>query len=438
VFWGRGFFETLVNAASAFSLSQHLLKSNEDGGIAMDTSQHAPILHLTPSGGKPLSRISLFKEAGQNYDENWLQQLVFKHPECLPLQELDPAYGPLIPVCREMETGAGPVDIVFVNQSGMLTLVECKLWRNPEARREVIGQILDYAKELGRWQYEDLQREVSKALKKKGNQLFEIVKESGDMEEAVFVDNVSRNLRDGRFQLIIIGDGIRQGVERIAEYLKGQAGAHFSFGLVEVAVYRMLNGDHLLQPRILAKTSIIDRYTIQLSTPEMKLEEDIEEDNEEITEVQQDNKAFWESFLKQLRLDDVSQGLPTVSSKANIWFMMPKTKGHVWINVYRAKSKNQIGVFLRCMDKSDLASEVYLRLKEQKSEIDAELETEPSWEDGGKRGCRIAIKKRFPMTLDSVDKGEQIKWLSDYTNRFVNVFRPRVEEIGEELQTKRV
>ncbi len=34
-------------------------------------------------------------------------------------------------------------------------LVEAKLWRNPEARRKVIGQILDYAKELSRWNYED-------------------------------------------------------------------------------------------------------------------------------------------------------------------------------------------------------------------------------------------------------------------------------------------
>ena len=29
-------------------------------------------------------------------------------------------------------------------------LIECKLWRNPEARREVVGQILDYAKVLTR------------------------------------------------------------------------------------------------------------------------------------------------------------------------------------------------------------------------------------------------------------------------------------------------
>jgi len=43
-----------------------------------------------------------------------------------------------------------------MNSSGYLTLVETKLWRNPESRRTVIGQIIDYAKELSRLSYEGL------------------------------------------------------------------------------------------------------------------------------------------------------------------------------------------------------------------------------------------------------------------------------------------
>ena len=50
---------------------------------------------------------------------------------------------------------------------GRLTLAEFKLWRNPQARREVIGQILDYAKELASWRYADLQREVSRTRQEK-------------------------------------------------------------------------------------------------------------------------------------------------------------------------------------------------------------------------------------------------------------------------------
>ena len=115
------------------------------------------------------------KEA--RYDEAFVQDLVFRHPETLPIDEIDRAFEGVVPVCRELNTPAGPIDCLFVNSQGLLTLVECKLWRNPQARREVVAQILDYAKELGRWQYEDLQREVSRRLDRKGNALYELVRD---------------------------------------------------------------------------------------------------------------------------------------------------------------------------------------------------------------------------------------------------------------------
>lgn len=403
----------------------------------MSDSQYTSLLHLTSDGAAALPRLPL--NSG-TYSEAWLQDLIFAHPECLPLQELDPSYGPLIPVCKEMETGAGPVDIVYINPDGMLTLVECKLWRNPEARREVVGQILDYAKELGRWHYEDLQREVSRALKKQGNQLLEIVSAQQKVEEAVFIDNVARHLRDGRFQLLILGDGIRQGVERIAEFLKGHAGMHFSFGLVEMAVFGMAGGSHILQPRVLARTTLIERYTVQMATPDMQLAQQADgeaEDDADISDSQNDNFIFWTTFLKQLKLDDVSQAVPAASRHANLWFFMPGTRNHVWITVFRAKSSNRIGVFLKCMDKSELAKQVYLRLKEQRSEIDAELGAAPEWRED-EPGFKIVISKKYSQSLQQADIAEQVNWLSVHLNSFVNVFRPRIEEIAEEIGGNRI
>ena len=107
----------------------------------------------------------------RKFDESFLQDLLFRFPETLPISNIDAAYAGAVPVCRELWTSAGYVDALYVNALGRLTLAEFKLWRNPQARREVIGQILDYTKELASWSYEDLQREVSKALQKKGNVL---------------------------------------------------------------------------------------------------------------------------------------------------------------------------------------------------------------------------------------------------------------------------
>ena len=49
-------------------------------------------------------------------------------------------------------------------RTGRIIILEAKLWRNPESKRKVIAQILDYASELTRWSFEDLEREVSRRL----------------------------------------------------------------------------------------------------------------------------------------------------------------------------------------------------------------------------------------------------------------------------------
>ena len=99
--------------------------------------------------------------ASGSRDEAWLRDFLFTHPAVLPTASIDAAYVDPIPVCRELRTPAGRIDCLFVTRYGGLVIVECKLWRNPQARREVVGQILDYAKDIAAWDYGDLQREVS-------------------------------------------------------------------------------------------------------------------------------------------------------------------------------------------------------------------------------------------------------------------------------------
>jgi hypothetical protein len=113
-----------------------------------------PLLVGLPGSASLLERISLTGNAAGQLSERWLQEALFAFPEALPVKEIDPHIGPLIPVGMEIETGSGPADIVFVTPTGQVDLVETKLWRNPQARREIVGQILDYAKQLTIWTYE--------------------------------------------------------------------------------------------------------------------------------------------------------------------------------------------------------------------------------------------------------------------------------------------
>jgi hypothetical protein len=175
--------------------------------------------------------------AGDARREHKLRDLIFDHPECLPVHELDPSYGRVFTVAREFNVPrVGYVDVLLADERGRLVVVECKLWRNPQARREVVGQILDYARELSRFGYEDLQRQIAIATKRPGNVLYAMAGEAGsNLDESSFVDRVSRDLAAGRFLLLVVGDGITEGTRRIGEYLRDQPGLAFDFGLVEIA-----------------------------------------------------------------------------------------------------------------------------------------------------------------------------------------------------------
>ena len=220
---------------------------------------------------KALERIHFSKNASgpATYDEAWLQLLIMAQPSLLPVDQIEPAFTGVVPVCVELPVGSGFLDGLLVTPTGDLALIECKLWRNPEARREVVGQILDYAKDMSAWNYQMLDEAISHTKPlvpgdTTKRRLYDLVAAEGDMDEASFHDAVSRNLKRGRFLLLIVGDGIREGVETLTEFLQQYAGFHFTLAIVEVALFELPAGGYIAQPRILARTTNIDRGIVTL------------------------------------------------------------------------------------------------------------------------------------------------------------------------------
>jgi hypothetical protein len=226
-----------------------------------------PIL-IADGKSTPLDRLPLGRPI---YDETWLQRLLFDYPGLLPVGDLEPIFAGPVAVARELSTNAGPVDLVLVNESGFITLVETKLWRSPEARRKVVGQILDYAKEFSRWTFSHFDEAVRRNPHSKQSGLVEIVRgRSEDFDEVEFVDSVSRNLRLGRLLLLIVGDGIREEVEHLAEFLQRTPELRFTLGLIELACYPMPSAGEsglLVVPSIVARTQEVVRAVVEIRTP---------------------------------------------------------------------------------------------------------------------------------------------------------------------------
>ena len=221
---------------------------------------------------KKLKRIPVSENA---FQEEWLQRLLQTSPQLLPVDEIDPAFSPLVCIGREVRTPAGPIDNLYISPKGYITIVETKLWRNPEARRAVVGQILDYTKELAQFSYEDLDKCVRKYNKSYLNQdcgLFEMMvkKEFFKQEnENLFIDLVEKNLNNARFLLLIVGDGIKEGVWRMTKFLNETPNMQYTLGLVQLEVYQLPNDERLVIPNLLLQTKIVERGVFRFEKGEI-------------------------------------------------------------------------------------------------------------------------------------------------------------------------
>lgn len=136
-------------------------------------------------------------------DESHLQEVLASHPSQIPGVIEGSA------AVREFSTSAGPIDICVLSPGGHLTVVECKLEKNSEKRRMVVGQLIDYAS----------------ALRSDGLKKFRSTwsnRSDVDLDEFLDPDALSRlerSLEVGQINLCLAVDQIDEDVKRLVEYL---------------------------------------------------------------------------------------------------------------------------------------------------------------------------------------------------------------------------
>lgn len=209
------------------------------------------------------------------FQEDWLQEMLFKHPSILPMEIVDEAFSPLIPIGREIASTDG----LFISPRGLLTIVETKLWRNPEAHRTVIAQILDNTSKLSTWSYKELDEAVQTFMQKtcdKPTSLFTIVKERTkrfDLGEMEFMQRVEDTLSNGRFALLIVGDHIYPSATQLAETIQSAPHLQFSMTFVELLCYPLQKDSNwplVVFPRLVTKTKEETRAVVKIIYEEKK------------------------------------------------------------------------------------------------------------------------------------------------------------------------
>ena len=83
-----------------------------------------------------------------------LQNLLIESPSLIPVDEIrEDISSFLIAVDEFGLPGSGNTDVLAFNSEGDIAIVECKLAANPESKRKVVGQILEYGAHLWEMDY---------------------------------------------------------------------------------------------------------------------------------------------------------------------------------------------------------------------------------------------------------------------------------------------
>ena len=173
---------------------------------------------------------------GKNLEEA-LQTLIAKQPNIINGRQIEPGSADpprFVLLRREMPIGDWSLDHLLVDQRGVPTFVEAKLIENPEARRAVIGQVLDYvALASERWGDGQLRQLAADYWRTECDKNVDDVirDEFGELDIDAFWQTVQMNLDQYRIRLVIVSDELRSEVRRIIELLNAQFRTIQIFGL---------------------------------------------------------------------------------------------------------------------------------------------------------------------------------------------------------------
>jgi hypothetical protein len=146
---------------------------------------------------------------------------------------------------------------LFIDQDAIPTIVEVKRSSDTRIRREVVGQMLDYAANATEhWRIDHMRERFAANCQRSGmdaaKKLKEFLGDNVDPEE--FWANANRNLQDRKLRLLFIADVIPTELQRIVEFLNEQMN-HTEVLAIEIKQFVGQQGLRSLVPRVIGQTT---------------------------------------------------------------------------------------------------------------------------------------------------------------------------------------
>lgn len=190
-------------------------------------------------------------------EEGKLQDYLEKYPSLIPLGEIVVGASDLLCIGREVSAGPGTIDLLFIDKDGLLTVVETKLAKNPEARRTVVGQIIEYASYVSQWPADDIERIANDYFKSdkvpegyKDKTLYDAIRQLGmeELSDEEIRASIENNLRNGKVRLVIAVDELVEPLRATVTFLNENS--KFDILLLQVSNFEESKSRKVLIPSL--------------------------------------------------------------------------------------------------------------------------------------------------------------------------------------------
>ncbi|MCD6520140.1 MAG: hypothetical protein J7M05_09490 [Anaerolineae bacterium] len=187
------------------------------------------VYKLNPDGTSIAMRSIRCQDEGHE-----LQEVLERNLDLLPGEQINPDDPRRwLLVKREMpvpdpNSGADrwSIDFVLLDQEAIPTFVECKRFADTRSRREVIGQMLEYAANGHHyWTGEQLRRLAEESARRSGSSLeeaFHQLVEGEELEIEEFFQRAEENLRQGHIRLVFFLEEAPFELKSVVDFLNKQ------------------------------------------------------------------------------------------------------------------------------------------------------------------------------------------------------------------------
>ena len=228
--------------------------------------------------------------------------------------------------------------------------------------------------------------------------------------------------------MLIVGDGIRERAVNIVGFVQKYSGLHFNLALVEAALYRDGPDRLIVQPRVLARTEIVQRHVVSVTDPVSVAITGIEDDDDPLSAQEEENLRFWSTVLGGLSFSDVTAEAPKPRHDSRIDILDAGAKG-LWFSAYLQRRDAPMGCCLARHNNTPSAQRVFDDIETSIGDLGDDF---TSWRSE-KGNPRLGFHHSAQFLKGGDDFDSAVDWMRDHLDLLVRTLRPRLRRAIQNL-----